>query len=418
MTAPASPDRSPGRERLQQGFLWFLAFSGCLAIVEPSPYDFVFLLLLPALPLFGPQLHRSGLVLIGFLLAFNLGGLASLAPFLDDKRSVTYVITTVYLSVTAVVLSMLLARRPVERLEALKQGYIWAACVASVAGALGYFDVAGLGDALTLYGRASGTFKDPNVLGVFVILPVVSLVLDLLLRRGSALRNGLLLAVILFGGVLLSFSRGAWMHTLASILLALVLTFCMTSSARVRLRIVVLCGFGAVVLVVGVMALLSVESISTMLADRASLSKDYDLGETGRFGNQLRSLRDLIELPNGYGPLRFRTHHPEDPHNVYVNAFASYGWLGGFGYLLLVLSTVYVGWRMVVVRSPVQAHAVAIWSVLFVQILQGFQIDTDHWRHWFFMLGLTWGLYAITRPARLRRPQAPPVGATATRQAA
>src|SRR5215210_8226973 len=89
---------------------------------------------------------------------------------------------------------------------------------------------------------------------------------------------------------------------------------------------------------------------------RFSLSQDYDLGETGRFGNQLRSINELIELPNGFGPHRFRLHFPEDPHNVYVNAFASYGWLGGFSYLLLILATIFVGWRTVVARLPVQAY--------------------------------------------------------------
>ena len=127
------------------------------------------------------------------------------------------------------------------------------------------------------------------------------------------------------------------------------------------------------------------------------MSQDYDLGETGRFGNQLRSINELIELPNGFGPHRFRLHFPEDPHNVYVNAFASYGWLGGFSYLLLILATIFVGWRTAVARLPVQAYAVAIWSTLFVEILQGFQIDTDHWRHFWLMLGLIWGLFGLTQ---------------------
>jgi Ni,Fe-hydrogenase I large subunit len=35
--------------------------------------------------------------------------------------------------------------------------------------------------------------------------------------------------------------------------------------------------------------------------------------------------------------------------------------------------------------------------VLFVTILQGVQIDTDHWRHFYLMLGLVWGLAAQTR---------------------
>ena len=46
-------------------------------------------------------------------------------------------------------------------------------------------------------------------------------------------------------------------------------------------------------------------------------------------------------------------------------------------------------------RTPRQTHAIALWSVLFVTILQGMQIDTDHWRHLYLMLGLIWGLAAF-----------------------
>jgi hypothetical protein len=110
----------------------------------------------------------------------------------------------------------------------------------------------------------------------------------------------------------------------------------------------------------------------------------------------------LLTSPNGFGPLQFRhLFAEEDPHNVYVNAFASYGWLGGFAYCTLIVTTITAGWSLVFRRSPLQNEAIAFWSCLFVQILQGFQIDTDHWRHFFLLLGCVWGLVAATR--RLRR---------------
>jgi hypothetical protein len=34
---------------------------------------------------------------------------------------------------------------------------------------------------------------------------------------------------------------------------------------------------------------------------------------------------------------------------------------------------------------------------LFLQILQGLQIDTDHWRHLFLLYGALYGLVAATR---------------------
>jgi hypothetical protein len=356
-------------ERIQDALLWLLGFSGSVAFIEPSPYEATFLVAVAGFLLTGGlAFHRSIVVLLLTVVTFNLGGLFSLMPFLDDTTAVTFVAVSAYLGVTSLFFSSLMTQRPVERLKALKSGLIWAAVLASTAGILGYFNVGGLGEHLTRYGRASGTFKDPNVLGTFVILPLVFLGQDLLLRRGSLLKNAALLILILFGGVFLSFSRGAWAHAVLSLVLLLALTFIFTPSRGLRARIVLIAIAGTVALALAF--------------------------------NQLRSINELVELPNGFGPLRFRLHFPEDPHNVYVNAFASYGWLGGFSYLLLILATVFVGWKTVVARLSVQPYAVAIWSTLFVEILQGFQIDTDHWRHFWLMLGLIWGLFGLAQAHR------------------
>jgi hypothetical protein len=62
--------------------------------------------------------------------------------------------------------------------------------------------------------------------------------------------------------------------------------------------------------------------------------------------------------------------------------------------------TCHAGWKLVFSRTPWQNHAIAIWSVLFITILQGIQIDTDHWRHFYLMFGLIWGL-AVLNPNHL-----------------
>jgi hypothetical protein len=314
----------------------------------------------------------------------------------DKEASVRFVVVSLFLSAMGLLFIALLSDRATERLHAIKSGTVWAGVAASMAGILGFSDVLGAGGPFSLYGRASGTFKDPNVLGTFLILPLAFTVQNILLRDRFSLKNGLL-STILVAGIFLSFSRGAWAHTAGTLFLLLLLNFVLTDSARVRRRVLIICVFGLITVTGLITAALSVDAIQQMFANRASLEQSYDLGVTGRFGNQLRSISELMELPNGYGPLRFRFHFPEDPHNVYVNAFASYGWLGGFSYIALVLTTIVIGWRTVVRRRPEQPYVIAIWSVLFIQFLQGFQIDTDHWRHWFMMLGMIWGLYAVAQ---------------------
>jgi hypothetical protein len=69
-----------------------------------------------------------------------------------------------------------------------------------------------------------------------------------------------------------------------------------------------------------------------------------------------------------------------------------------------------VGWRTVFRRGPFQSHAIAIWSALAAMTIQGYQIDTDHWRHFYLMLGLIWGIASaahLTEPARSTRMPSP-----------
>jgi Ni,Fe-hydrogenase I large subunit len=53
-------------------------------------------------------------------------------------------------------------------------------------------------------------------------------------------------------------------------------------------------------------------------------------------------------------------------------------------------------WRAIFTSTPWQHHAIAVNAVLLATILQGVQIYTDHWRHFYILLGLSWGLYAAT----------------------
>ena len=383
---------------LQKGMLWLLVFSGAFAFIEPSPYEIVFTL--AALVFAATSLRFEPLLtpLFASLALFNAGGLLALIPWTDKRDSVIFVVITFYVTLTGLFFACVMLEDPRGRLESMRSAFILAAVCASVAGILGYFDVAGLGEAFTKYGRATGTFKDPNVLGPFLVLPLVWLTQGILLGgRGGFLRTWLPLLIIL-AALFLSFSRGAWGVAAGSVLLMVALTFITTRSARLRLRIV---GFG----IAGLLAIslllavaLSIPAIREVFEIRASLSQDYDLGEFGRFGAQLRAIPMLLERPLGFGPLRFRdVFFGEDPHNVLVNAFASYGWLGGFSFLAVNVMTLYVGWWLVFRRNALQPHAIALWSCLFIQLLQGFQIDTDHWRHLWLFLGCVWGLAAYVR---------------------
>lgn len=391
-------------ESLRQWVLWaFLAVSA-FAAIEPSPYEFMFAVALLAFAGGGLRFDKVMAPLILTLAVWNVGGLLALTPFVDERESVTFIAITIYISLTTIFFAAVVAGAPSERMAVIRSGYMFAAIVAAVLGILGYFDIAGLGPYFTLYDntRAMGPFKDPNVFGPFLVPPIVWLCQNVLARRGGFVATTAKLIVLLVG-LFLSFSRGAIIDFVLSALMLLGLTFLTAPTSKERGRTVVVAVLGALLVVCLLAVILAIPTIRDMALSRASLAQDYDSGEEGRFGNQLRSIPMLLERPFGFGPLQFSHIFPQDPHEVFLSAFASFGWLGGLAFLAFIAATLYFGWALSFRRSPLQPQIIALWSSLFPQILQGVQIDTSHWRHLFLMIGCLYGFAAAERIERIRR---------------
>lgn len=395
--------------------LWLFVFSGSFVKFEPAPYEFLFMLAALAFAASGAlRFHAALAPLVATLAMLNVGGLMSVTPWIFETKSVIFVLISIYMSITCIFYACLMLDDTINRLNTIKSAYAWTAAIASILGVLGYFDVGGTKEMLTRYDRAMGLFKDPNVFGPFLVLPLVWLADDVVNGAwrgrergysllGAAWRTMVPLFLIIIG-MFLSMSRGAWGVCVAALGLTIALRFFLESDARLRQRIIVMTVAGVGLLVVLLVIALTIPAISEMFKQRASLDQDYDGGALGRFGGQLRSIPLLLSSPNGFGPLRFPlVVGNEDPHNVYVNSFAAYGWVGGVSYFAMVAATLYVGWRLALRKGPFRSAALPIWACTFFHILQGAQIDTDHWRHYYLLVGLTWGL-AIAPPPRTGAP--------------
>lgn len=411
MNAPAIPEASRVfyYQRLVDAAVFVFIACGAIAVIEPSPYDLASLIAMPLWFLGGFSISASFLVFAFLIVAFNIMGFLALVPYWDNADSALYQYQSAYLVLTGLFYALFMGDRTTHRVELCLNAYLVGALIAAVAGVLGYFGVAGLGEGVFLHaGRASGTFKDPNVLGSFLVLPIVYLAHSLLLARArSTLLAGAMLAAV-FLGMFLSFSRGSYAATLIALMLMIVSVFAASKDARAKRRIVVV-GLGALAAIaLLVAALLSAPETREFFAQRTAAAQDYDVGETGRFGNQLRSIPMLLDRFMGFGPLRFRLVFDLEPHNSYVGAFANNGWIGGFLFFLLAAITMWIGLRLMFTPSPAQSHAQVIAPTLIALFLQGLQIDIDHWRFVFFMLGAIWGLEALRqRSATLNRPSPP-----------
>jgi len=392
---------------MQRAMVWLVGASGAIVFIEPSPYEIA--TLLASLIFFATGGLRMRLVFIPLLLTLfllNTGYSISAIGVFDqtygaiDRPSVaTWIATSWYMAVTVIFFAMVLSEDTAARLDMLRRGLVVGAMIASLAAIGGYFNlVPGGHDLLTLYERARGTFKDPNVLGAFLILPALFVLQDVVTARfGKALRSAIAFGVMSLA-ILLAFSRAAWgglVLTSAFMLILMVLT---SQSRGERSRIIttaLLAVAGAVLLLA---VLLSFDSIAEMFRQRASFDQSYDEGRFGRFGRHILGADMALDLPFGIGPLQFHNYFPEDTHNSYLNAFMSGGWISGICYPVLVFVTVILGFRYLFVRVSWQRAYLAIFSAFLGTVGESFIIDTDHWRHFWMMIGAMWAMIAAAAP--------------------
>lgn len=400
----------PGVLALQRALVWLAGASGAIVFIEPSPYELVTLTACVVFFGTGLRMRLVFMPLLFALIVLNIGYSIGAIPFLDTPEVMNWIFTSWYMAVTVIFFAMVISEDTEARLDMLRRGLIVGAMIASISGVAGYFHlVPGGYDLLTLYDRARGTFKDPNVLGAFLILPALfalqSVVSD---QFGKAFRNAIALGIMSLA-VLLAFSRAAWGGLVITSMFMLALMVLTSRSSKQRSRIIVM-ALIAVILAAALLAvLLSFDSVAEMFKQRASFDQSYDEGRFGRFGRHILGAQMALEMPFGIGPLQFHTYFPEDTHNSYLNAFMSGGWISGICYPALVFVSVIMGFRYVFVRVPWQRAYLAIFSAFLGTVGESFIIDTDHWRHFWMMLGTMWGMYAAAE--RYRAPSAPPVSA-------
>lgn len=406
LPARATP---PVTAAIQHAAMWAIGAGGGIVLIEPSPYEIATLAGLIIFFATGLRLRPVFLPLIFLLVVMNLGYTISSAHLMDQKENINWVLTSWYLAITVVFFAMVLSENTETRLDALRRGLIAGAVIASLAGIAGYFRlVPGGYDILTLYGRARGTFKDPNVLAAFLILPALFALQTVVTAPfWKSFRGAIALGIISLA-ILLAFSRASWGQLIACSAFMLVLMY-LTSPSRPQRNRIVLMTLAALVLgVVLIAILLSIDSIGNLFKERASFSQSYDGGRFGRFGRHLLGAQMALELPLGIGPLQFTKFFPEDTHNSFLNAFMSGGWIAGVTFPALVIITVVRGFKLVFVRLPWQRPYLAVFAAFLGTVAEAFIIDVDHWRHFWMMLGIMWAMFAAENAYRRRNLAAIP----------
>jgi hypothetical protein len=388
-------------QRLLNFVLFVAIMASAIAFVEPSPHDALMAVLLVMCIATRVPFDRKLVPLLVLLIMWLAGGFMSLIQVSDHENTIQYAGTSVYLGIAGLMFAGLFCEASPTRLAILRRAYILAALIATAAGYLGFFHLVPGYQVFLDNERVSATFKDPNVYGPFLIFPLLLLMIGLI-TQGFRF-SSLAIIVVLLGGLFLSFSRGAWMHFAVSAAVAVIILFAVTPDPRMRSRIVLFGLLAAIGTALLVTALLSIDSVRDLFIERAKAIQPYDVGPGGRFWEQRRALGVILDHVNGMGPFEFSRVFGTQQHDVYMQGFLVYGWLGGAAYLTLVAVTLAIGIRAVAVPTAWQTYLIAAYAAFVGEACEGFIVDTDHWRHFFLLLGLIWGLTAATINFRQRQ---------------
>jgi hypothetical protein len=406
--------RTSAAHRIALALVWLTIATSSFVFSEPAPVDALTIGLMILLPVIGLVEAKPMLwAVFAVLLTITACGEISAALARETGIAVSHMTVSLYLVSAWFLFASFVAKEPEKHTRLILNAYLVTGTLAAVCGIAGYLNLfPGAFDLFTRYGRASGPFKDPNVFGPFLVAPLL-MALHLWLSR--PVRRGLLpllAAGLLAAGILFSFSRGAWAAAaIATAIYVYVYTITAdTNRQRVKLAALMLLGIAALGLIL--VAALQSDAISDLLQQRAAFTQSYDEGPDGRFGGQAKAIGLILENPLGIGSAIFtRFYHHEEVHNVYLSMFLNSGWIGGLLYALTCAATLIFGLRYAFKRPGSSPLFLIAFAALAGNIGEGVLIDSDHWRHFYLLLALVWGMMAASprqaRPARILRDRRP-----------
>lgn len=401
-------------ERVRMVLLGVLAASGALVFIEPAPYDVLAIVMLLGLLVTGlrfPTEIRAYVLLLAVFIAANAVAAAVSADPVFTLRSLSI---RIYLPLTWLLVVCLIVTDPRRMLSALWIGYLVAAVFSVVWGALEYWGFIrvewfeGVGSfkdwAVGQGMRAHGAFKDPNVYGPFLIPATIYAASRVTYGKHfqRLLFVGLLL-LFLFG-ILLSYSRGAWINCAVALVLFLFLAYRNARSVKRRMAGLIVATVGVAAFVAMLGGVLSFSTIGDRFYERAVFEQDYDMKSGGRFDTQKKALIQIGTHPLGVGPAMSREQFGIEPHNMYLQLLNEAGWIGGLAFIGFVGLTLVGLARATRAASSLQDQAVIVFSALCGLLAQTPFIDATHWRHMWLVFAMSAALtIAIRRERRSER---------------
>ena len=367
---------------------------------EPAPTDIVFMVVIAVAIVTGRfDLRRVPLAvtaLVGMFLVLNL---LSTIEIVNTSKWLFFIITTFYLAFFGLWLPSYVTS--VSRMRWIVRAYLSAAVFAASVGIFGL--VTHIGEGLLTsskdLSRAQAFFKDPNVFGPFFVPMALILISEILSPRLLLMPRvaKLCLLLLLSVGVLISYSRAAWISYAIGVLMMIIVYALRRGGGKKALTLLVI----AVALVAGLTLVTAFTGSARFFESRTHL-QTYD---QGRFATQRSGLDLALRYPIGVGPGQFETREPRSAHSTYVRAIAEQGILGIVTVVSLLLLTLFYAARNAIAGRDTygvgSAPLLGAWCGLLVNSAV---VDTFHWRHLWLVAALIWIGEARRRIDSKKRP--------------
>lgn len=374
--------------------------------IEPAPCDIMFIFLIIFF-LINNSGNRNKIYSQSFavilLCLFILSNIITMFNAVDFGAAIRYFSATLYLSCFC---GFIFLYSSPSNYISLLRAYVLSSLTASVLALIGYI---GFFQSVLMIDefRPKALFKDPNVFGPFLIPAVIILIDDIgktKIIKTNPIIHKIILAIIV-AGVAISFSRAAWISLIASFLIYILLNI---KKFNVIKTCAYVCTFCIVTFFCWNYAISS--NLKDFVFERAKL-QTYD---QDRFASQATGIELSTGNPFGYGPGQHETVVAKiigesiSSHSLYIRVFVENGILG----FILFISLLGIIILNLFVCHFSKKNAAIFPSSILLSILIGIMvnsivIDTLHWRHFWFFIGMGFSVPAYS--SNIRGNSSPPV---------
>lgn len=377
-------------------------------MIEPALTDLLLLLAVPCLALAGLKPVRlvGGVELTGIIMFiwFTFLSLVMVEQyFIVSARAA---VIEVYMLIIFLMTAYWVRHYGDQAFRAVILLLIFGGICTSLIGLLAWLDLIPNSDIFfrdEFRSRIKSTFKDPNVLGPYLILPLLGGLWAVVERE----RRRMLFLVatgIIALGLLLTFSRGAWIHAIVTIFIFFMalLNHRKTAYPTLLAGCLVMCCAGLV------MFIFADEIFGAMTGSYFSKRLSLQSYDSERFDNIFTALFLIFDYPFGVGPNQVVFRFGIEPHNTFVVFALNNGIFACLGFAILYFAAAYRCLVKTLERRDgwlKYAFILAIMCGLFILMNV---VGSIHWRHLFVTLGLAYGNYTQNGLMGLEEPGAKP----------